>query len=174
RQGQFARALKHAGPVDSQMRGELANAVTHLFAGRRTQAAPISQAEVARLDETISLVVRLRAAVERDRHSREIEAVHGAEGTARVGLMLEPLVRGLDTLGVDRAVAMDVVVSVAMDSVPPQRRAAYEHLINAREQAAANVPNVKSEQSTSEIATALDLPTNTVRRKLEDLAAYQL
>ena len=58
--------------------------------------------------------------------------------------------------------------------MPPQRRAAYEHLVAAREQEAAGVANAKSEQKTAEIATALDLPTSTVRRRLEDLAAYQL
>ena len=50
-----------------------------------------------------ALVVRLRGAVERDRQSREIEAVLGAEGPARIGLCLERLLAGLDTLGVPRA-----------------------------------------------------------------------
>jgi len=161
--GQFARALKHQGDVTKQMRGELAEAVACLFAAERPKPQPISQEEIERLDRAISLVVRLRGAVERDRYSREIEAVYGAEGTARIGLALERLLAGLATLGLDRATAFDVVEAVALDSVPPLRRRAFEHLQKS-----------SAEIDTKEIARALDLPTNTVRRALEDLAAYRL
>jgi FaeA-like protein len=110
----------------------------------------------------ISKVVRLRGAVERDRHTREIEAVYGAEGTARIGLTLVGLLAGLDTLGVDCSLALDIVDSIAMDSVPPIRRNAYEFLA-ALEGGSAE---------TTAVAKALVLPTNTVRRALEDLTAY--
>ncbi len=145
------------------MRKELAEAVVRLFAGPRPEPRPLDDVEFRRLDRVVSLVVRLRGAVERDRHSREVEAIYGEEGTARIGLTLERLLAGLDTLGVERATALDVVEAVAMDSVPPLRRAAYEHLCAAGE--AVETPHV---------AQALDLPTNTVRRALEDLAAYHL
>ena len=108
--------------------------------------------------------MRLRGAVERDRHTREIEAVYGAEGTARIGLTLERLLAGLDTLNVDRVTALKVVESVAMDSVPPIRREAYEYLVKLEGGAA----------ETTAIAKALELPSVTVRRALEDLTAYGL
>ena len=73
------------------------------------------------------------------------------------------LLNGLDTLGVTRNTALEVIESVAMDSVPPIRRRAYEHL-NALDDPA----------ETSAVANALALPTNTVRRALEDLTAYAL
>src|SRR5262249_47871106 len=130
---------------------------------RSTQPRAINKSEVERLDDAISLVVRLRGSVERDRHSREIEAVHGAEGTARLGLQLERLLAGLDVLAVERSTALGIVESIALDSVPPLRRAAYEHLRD----------NGKSIE-TPDIAAALGLPTSTVRRALEDLAAYRL
>jgi predicted ArsR family transcriptional regulator len=57
---------------------------------------------------------------------------------------------------------MDVVVSVALDSAPPLRRAAYE-----------TVERHKTVETT-DVAVALRLPTNTARRILEDLAAYGL
>ena len=110
------------------MRTELAEAVAHLFASKRPEPQRISEEETRRIDRIISLVVRLRGAVERDRNSREIELVYGAEGTARIGLALERLLAGLDNLGVERALALNVVEGVAMDSVPPLRRRAYEHL----------------------------------------------
>jgi CRP-like cAMP-binding protein len=115
------------------------------------------------------LAVRFRGAVERDRHSRELEAVYGAEGTARIGLALERLLAGLDALGVERATALAVVETVAMDSMPPLRRRAYEHLRRARDLTGGFAP-----LTTSDVAQAMGLPTITVRRALEDLAAYDL
>jgi hypothetical protein len=160
--GQFKRALKHAGAANGRMRTELAEAVAHLSAGRSTVPREITDTEADRIDCTISLVVRLRGAIERDRHSRELEAVYGAEGTARIGLMLERLLAGLDALGVEREQALDVVEAVAMDSVPPIRRGAYEIVVKY------------GDVETPDIAMGLGLPTNTVRRALEDLAAYHL
>jgi Bifunctional DNA primase/polymerase, N-terminal len=161
-QAQFNQALKHAGATTQQMRAELAEAVARLFAGRRPEAQPISQDEVRSIGETISLVVRLRGAVERDRRTREVEAIYGAEGTARIGLALERLLAGLDTLGVERAIALSVVLSVAMDSLPPLRRQAYECVCKYRD------------VETADVAIELGLPTTTVRRVLEDLTAYRV
>jgi hypothetical protein len=161
-QAQFTRALDHVGATTAQMRKELAEAVAQLFAGRATQPRPISKDEINGIGQAISLVVRLRGAVERDRRTRELEAIYGAEGTARVGLALERLLAGLDTLGVERETAMAVVVSVAMDSAPPLRRRAYECVCRYR--------NVE----TADVAIELGLPTVTARRILEDLAAYGL
>ncbi len=168
-QGQFECALRHMGGATKQMRQELAEAVAHLFAGAGPEPRPLSRDEMNRIDKTISLVVRLRGAVERDRRTSEIEAVLGAEGTARIGLTLERLLAGLDTLGVERRQALGVIESVAMDSVPPLRRRAYEYLCK-RGWADGGYEAVE----TADIAAALDLPTSTVRRGLEDLVAYQL
>ena len=93
---QFSRALKHVGSSISQKRKELAGAVTRLFAKQRTEA---SDEET----QAIALAVRLRGAVARDYRSREIEAIYGAEGTARIGLALERLLAGLETLGMNRS-----------------------------------------------------------------------
>jgi hypothetical protein len=168
-EGQFGQALKHVGSANAQMRGALAEAVEQLFAERKPNPRAISESEIKRLDKVISLVVRLRAPVERDRYSREIEAIYGAEGTARIGLMLERLLAGLDVLGVERERALAVIEAVAMDSVPPLRRRAYEYLERYAEQKPLS-PAVE----TAEVAKNLGLPTNTVRRALEDLAAYGL
>jgi hypothetical protein len=162
--GQFKRALQHKGVATAQMRKELAEAVAHLFADVRPEPRQLSNEEFERLDRVVSLVVRLRGAVERDRASREVEAVLGAEGTARLGLTLERLLAGLDTLGLDRAIALDVVEGIGMDSVPPTRRRAYEFLRDI----------APADAETTDVAKHMGLPTNTVRRALEDLAAYGL
>jgi hypothetical protein len=159
---QFSRALDHVGATTKQMRQELAEAVARLFAGRHADPQPISKDEIEQISSVISLAVRLRGAVARDRSTREIEAIYGAEGTARIGLALERLLAGLDTLGVDRATALGVVTTVALDSVPPLRRRAYECVCKYR--------NVE----TADVAIALGLPTNTTRRILEELAAHNL
>jgi hypothetical protein len=163
-QGQLKQALKHVGAATVQMRKELAEVVTRLFAGERREPRPLSEQEFEKLNSVVSLVVRLRGTVERDRQSREMEAVYGAEGPARLGLTLERLLAGLDTIDVERSVVLDIIERLAMDSVPPLRRRAYEHLF-------AIAPNATE---TSAIAHTLGLPTNTVRRALEDLAAYGL
>ena len=66
-QAQFNRALDHVGDATKRMRAELAEAVARLFAGRKKEPRPISNDEVKRIGDAISLVVRLRGAVERDR-----------------------------------------------------------------------------------------------------------
>ena len=161
---QFNRALKHVGGSISQMRNELAAAVTRLFAKRRPAASQINDAETQAIGEAIALAVRLRGAVARDYRSREIEAIYGAEGTARIGLALERLLAGLETLGMDRKKALAVVEEVALNSVPPLRRRAYAFIDEKKDKGA----------ETTDVATSLGLPTTTTRRILEDLAAHGL
>ena len=113
--GQFKTALKHSGADGRFMRAELADAVADLFAGERREPRVLSVSEENRLNDICDLVVRLRGAVIRDGYSKEIEAVHGEEGTGRLGLMLERLLAGLDMIGVERKQAFDVVRAVALD-----------------------------------------------------------
>jgi hypothetical protein len=162
-QGQFERALDHAGEVTKVMRAELAAAVAGLFVNKLPEPRPLSKPEIARLSKVCGLVVRLRGAVARDHNTKEIEAVYGAEGTARLGLTLERLLAGLDILGVDRRTAFDVVEKVAFDSVPPQRVEVYAYLLHNRK---------CKPTTTREVGEALGLPANTVRRRLEELMAY--
>ena len=165
KKGQFLRALEHVGGATKVMRSELAEAVSGLFVSQRKEPQPLSDEEKTELNDTIELVVLLRGAVARDPRSKEIDVVYGAEGTARLGLTLERLLAGLDTLEVDRDTAFDVITRVAFDSVPPQRLSAYTYLLwDCNGEAA----------TTSKIATALGLPTKTVRRRLEELAAYRV
>jgi hypothetical protein len=163
-EGQFERALEHAGEATERMRRELSEVVQRLFAVRGTEPRPLSLEERGRISRICSLVVRLRAAVERHRYTTEIENVHGAEGTGRLGLSLERLLAGLDTLGVDRDVALNVVEAVAMDSTLPIRRRAYEYLKHIAPHAA----------EIADIADNVRIPEKTLRRHLEDLVAQGL
>lgn len=167
--GQFARALKHVGEASKHMRTELAEAVAHLFADRRAQPRAISDDEIERIDNVVSLAVQLRGPVQRDRRTRDIEAVYGAEGPARLGLMIERLLAGLDVLGVERERAMGVAEGVVMDSVPAIRRDAYEYARGRKD-----MYGKPEEFKTAAVANRLGLPTTTTRYALEDLAAYGL
>jgi|SoiMethySBSTD1v2_1073268.scaffolds.fasta_scaffold578492_2 hypothetical protein len=90
-EGQFERALDHAGEAAAQMRRELPEAVDDLFAGPLLEPRPLSLEEQERISRICSVVVRLRAAVDRHRYTTDIEVIHGPEGTGRLGLSLERL-----------------------------------------------------------------------------------
>jgi hypothetical protein len=126
--GQFERALEHRGAATKQMRKELREAVTRLFDQKLPPPQNISEVETRELADVVNLVVKLRAPVVRDRVSHEITDVYDPEGTARIGLTLERLLAGLDTIGVERTRAMDMIKEIALDSVPRQRRRAFEFL----------------------------------------------
>jgi IclR helix-turn-helix domain len=76
--------------------------------------------------------------------------------------MLASLLEGLRLIGINDAAAWQLVLKVAFDSMPAQRRKVIEHL------------RANKETTTKETATMLGLPTTTARRTLEDLAAHGL
>jgi len=159
---QLKAAFDHTGAATATMRAELADAVAGLFAVAVNEAPrPLAETEREQLGDAVKLAVRLRAHVERDRHSREIESIHGAEGPGRIGLCLERLLAGLDVIGLDRDAALTLVQTVARHSCPPIRVKAFD-LLN------------DTPQTTRAIGDALRLPTTTTRRILEDLLAQGL
>ena len=174
--GQLRWSLRHVGGKTAAMRRELADSVNLLFAAPRTDPQELSEHEIERFERVTELVVRLRGAVERDRYRRELDAVYGAEGPARLGLSLERLLAGLDALGVERKIALEVVISVALDSTPPLRRSAYRFLcqpLNPLEPPPAPT-RALVKWTTKQVAEAIGLPSTTVRRGLEELTSYGL
>jgi hypothetical protein len=159
--GQLKKAFDHKGTTTKTMRDELAAAVAGLFTTPLVEPPPFSEEEFQRLDNVVALVVRLRAHVTRDRYSREIENIHGAEGPGRIGLCLERLFCGLVAIGFPRPCALHLIEDIAMDSTPPIRRHAFEILTG-------------TPTSTRDIAHAIRLPTTTTRRALEELVAQNL
>jgi hypothetical protein len=130
--GQLRWSLRHVGGKTAAMRRELADSVNVLFAAPRADPQDLAEDEIDRFERVTELVVRLRGAVERDRYRRDLDAVYGAEGPARLGLSLERLLAGLSALGVARQTALEVVISVAVDSTPPLRRNIYRYLCRPR------------------------------------------
>jgi hypothetical protein len=161
---QFEMAMLHTGDRFKLMQDELAAAAAGLFVGLGDPLPTpkaMTEAESLRVKRKVILACQLRAGISRDRYSREIEAVYGAEGPGRLGLALERLLAGLDVIGVNREIALQIVEKVALDSVPPIRRKVYEALAGGT-------------KKTRAVASAVDLPTITVRRALEDITAHGL
>ena len=164
RQGHLKKAIKHRGAMAAQMRKELADAVSKLFAQPRQPFQPMNEQELNRLDDIVSLVVDLRGGSDRDPRTRELETVYSPEGPSRIGLALEQMFSGLMALGLDRAKAFTAITAVAMDSTPPKRRRIYSYLQSLK-------PNPGS-ATTSQIAANVRLPALAVRRTLEELEAH--
>jgi hypothetical protein len=160
---QFLHAIKYANRAP-QMREKLVKAVTDLFATRLPPPRDISDREIRWLNDILQIAVRLRGAVKRDFRTRELEDIYGAEGTARFGKALERVLSGLDCLGVKRSKARRVVRAIAFDSVPPNRLSVYRYL-KSRKGRKADTPTV---------AAAVELPTITARRALEEITVYGL
>jgi DeoR-like helix-turn-helix domain len=160
---QAARALAHAGHEEA-MRAELGHAVRSVLVnvdtGRR-RGLDLDDIEHSRLIQLATFAVRCRSAVERDGYTREVEIVPEPEAPGRLALTLARLLAALSTIGVDRAQAWLIVTKVALDSMPKLRRLILDHVL-AQEGAI----------DTSDIAEALDHPTQTTRRGLEDLTAH--
>jgi hypothetical protein len=167
-------AIKHTGAATETMRDELADAVLGLFVSigvidpvtggftRDLKEPPaITADEHRRIKDAASLAVHLRAHVTRNGYNREIENIHAPEGEPRIGLALGRMFTGLLLIGVEREHALNLVMTVAISSTLPVRRRAFEQLND-------------TPKTTSDIAKAIDLPTNTTRRALEELTAYGL
>jgi hypothetical protein len=158
---QFHMALRHTGGAAKTMREELSEAVRVLFELPMADAPPLSDSETKHLESIVTKIVRLRATVVRDWRTREIENIHAPEGPGRITIALAQLRAGLCGIGLDPQIALDVVEKVAFDTAPPMRVAAFSFLS----------PN---KCTTRELAIKMGLPTNTVRRVLEDLMCQGL
>jgi hypothetical protein len=157
-------ALSNSGHED-EMRAALAEAVAGLFAVELPEPRALDDLERTWLASLARLTVRARSAVERDRQSREIELPPTAEGPARMVKMLARLLGGLDAIGLEREVSLALVAKVALDSLPALRRSVLHCLAGLGD---------GEDLTTTRVAEALNLPTNTVRRGLQDLHAHGL
>lgn len=158
---QAMASLAHHGH-EAEMRAELRSVVAGLFDSLdQVDPPPLSDADRDRLVALATLVVRCRSAVIRDGYSREVELVPEAEAPGRLVGVLARLLDGARVIGAADEDAWRVVEKTALDSMPAQRLEALRLLI-------------AGEADTTAIAAALDLPTTTTRRTLEDLTAHHL
>lgn len=157
---QAEHALRHVGK-EAAMRSELRESVQRIFAGISLTPFAITDAALPRLSSLCSLVARCRSAVERDSYKHEIELIPESELPARIAITLARLMHGMALLGVAVEEQWRLIVKVALDCIPDLRRRILIHLL----------PLVAA-STTSSVALAVQYPTVTTRRALEDLAAH--
>jgi hypothetical protein len=156
---QARRALAHAG-AERTMRRELSAAVTALFDHQGVISKRVER-DANRLVDLAALVVRCRSAVERDGYTREVELIPESEAPTRLVVVLDRLLAGLHSIGIDPDTAWRVIGTAALDSIPALRRAVMDGLANA-----------VGELTTAKLAEAIGYPSKTTERTLEDLVAH--
>ena len=154
-------ALDHVGR-EAQMRNELREAMRGLLEHLSGTPHPIDADARAHLVALSSYVALARSPVDRD-HQGEIRLVLDPEAPTRLTVMLGQLWRAAGLIGLDRSSAWAMVYRVGMDSIPKLRRALLDHLATCLRSA-----------STTDLAEAVEHPSRTTRRALEDLVAHQL
>jgi bifunctional DNA primase/polymerase-like protein/primase-like protein/IclR-like helix-turn-helix domain-containing protein len=158
---QARSSLAHHGR-ERIMRQELGEAVAGLFAGLdHAEPSPLTATDTDRLIALATLVARARSPVVRDPYRRELELVPDSEAPGRIVGALGRLLTGLRLIGVADDEAWRVTVKTGLDSMPAVRLRAFLLMLSR-----------DSDVSTTDVATALDLPNPTTHRTLEELAAH--
>lgn len=154
-------ALMHSGNED-RMRRELAEATTGLLGslGKPHELHDGARTWIGSLANLASLA---RSPVERD-YQGEISLVLDPEAPTRIAKQLGQLWRACGMLGLDEYQSWEAVRRAGLDSIPKLRRAVITYLGRM-----GGVP-----QPTTAVAQAVDHPSRTTRRSLEDLAAHQM
>jgi Bifunctional DNA primase/polymerase, N-terminal/Primase C terminal 1 (PriCT-1) len=156
-------SLAHHGR-ERLMRHELSAAVAGLFAGLElAEPPPLTAADTERLVALATLVARARSPVVRDPYRRELELVPDSEAPGRIVGALARLLTGLRLIGVPDDEAWRVTVKSGLDSMPAVRLRALLLMFGRDD-----------DVSTTDVATALDLPNPTTHRTLEELAAHRV
>jgi hypothetical protein len=156
-------ALRMAGQ-EAAMRDELSRAVCGLFAGLilPDSLPKISEEDLERLIDLASLTARCRSAVERDNHTRDITLTLSPEAPTRIAKILRQLFHGMDAIGVERPRIWAALEKIAFDSMHKVRRAVLKELEDGEL------------YSTTKIAAAIQYPSVTARRALEELHAHDV
>jgi hypothetical protein len=153
-------AFDHVGD-EPTMREALRAAVRGLLdnlPGRPHDKEPV-RAQMVALASHVALA---RSPVDRDQRG-DIRLVMDAEAPTRIVKGLTQLWRAAGCLGLEPASAWEMVLWVGLDSIPKLRRSVLDFLERRATPA-----------STTEIAEAVEHPTQTTRRTLEDLTAHRV
>ncbi len=165
-----AKAARRNRASLARMREELQEAVRRFFDGLRIPPEVEVPEEIGDfIAEVADFVSRARSGVERDWYSpnKEITEIPDPEVPTRLSQQLDLLTCAHAVLMGRTSVEssdLELTRQVALACIPSHRRRLLALLFEAGDR----------ELTTTEIANAIDLPTNTVRRYLEDLTALKL
>ncbi len=163
RQGETA--IEHIGQTN-EMRKELSAAMCCLL-NPLPPVPPVGELlkpnEKKQILALADLATMARSAVERDPYKRDIIQVSEPESPTRLSVTLTLLLGGMTAIGVESKEAWRVVRKVALDSIPPVRRAALEVLLKTKG---------KMTLLTVIKQARLKCSEQTVRRTLEELSVH--
>jgi hypothetical protein len=151
-------AFDHSG-AERSMREELREAVRGLLENLPGQAHDKAFAREP-IIALANYVAKARSPVDRDSQG-EVRLVLDPEAPTRIVKMLAQLWRASGLLGLDGEASWAVVRRVGVDSIPKLRRAVLDYLADESQAA-----------STTDVAGAVEHPSRTTRRALEDLVAH--
>lgn len=148
---------------EKRMRDEIQDAFADFIASVKIPEEKIEVSEEIkdRIAHLATFCVMARSGVIRDGSSnREIELIPDSEMPTRLAKQLVTLYCALSLIsGGFIEEDYELIYKIGLDSLPKTRRLVLENLIAASDY-----------KETAEVATAIDYPTNTTRRVLEDLA----
>jgi hypothetical protein len=152
---------------ESDMRLELSAAVCNLFEKIKFDVKLSALPDTDRdwLAELVTLATRCRSYVARNSYNREIEDPGDSEGPGRMMRALTQLWSGLQLVGVGRERRRDLVQKVALDSMPPARRVAFDYLASTTGGTGAEVAKISKTSHYS---------TQSIRRALQDLSCHEV
>jgi DNA-binding MarR family transcriptional regulator len=156
------RALAQRGS-EREMRAELREAVGSFVSSLELQAPALDPGTLERILAIADFATRARTGVERDASSGwEIATLPSLEAPTRLAKQLAGLASALVVMGLTEPEALERVVRLGYDCVPPRRLAVLRLLDGA------------AAMQTPELSERVGLPTSTCRRVLEDLAVLGL
>lgn len=129
---------------------------------------PMPESILTRLAALAEYTARARSSVFFDTQTKEISYIPAPEGPGRLAKQLYTLARALAILRGHPAVELGdyiTVGQVAQDTLPPQRYLVIKTLMN--------IPPGQ-QLTTTEIAEQTAYPTNTIRRYIQELVAFDL
>lgn len=153
------RALRAVG-TEAEMRADLREIVRRFVEGLTITDPALSETTLDALGALADVATWIRSGVVRDGYSRDIASLPEPEAPTRMAKQLAGMVRALIVLGRTEPDALEVAMRMAADSTPPTRLAVFRTLASAADWV-----------DTTEVGTAIGLPSTTARRVLEDLEA---
>ncbi len=163
------KARENAGK-EKEMRQELKDKFADFIASLeipRVEEIKMTQEVESKFDSLIQFCVIARSGVIRDSYgSKEITYIPDPEGPARLAKQLATLGKALAIVRGRTEVTEEdyrLLYKIGLDGISKQRRLVIDAL-----------NEMDGQLKTSEVAKAIQYPTNTTRRFLEDLTAFKL
>jgi hypothetical protein len=155
------RSMRNAAQ-EEKMRAELQTVVAALFEAPFVEVPQPTGKEVVLLARMAQFVSQARSPVERD-HRGEVIYIGATDAPTRAARTFAQLRGGMLALGYSEAEAREVIVRVALDSMPGLRRRVLTCVVTS-----------ERPLSTPEVVTQVRHPKRTVLRALEDLQGHGL